>query len=151
MKKMKKLLFLLVAMVMANGVYARELNTISFTNEIGCGFEYSFSELVDILASCDTLYEDREADRLMEEYDKEFSSSGPDEPAVLILLPDDDYFNVVFIQEDEDGEILTLRILTDEGWMECDAEPYSRELMDLATILSFVQHLLEVTSSQCLH
>ena len=137
--------------MVANGVSAQELDTISFVNEIGCGFEYSFSELVDILASCDTLYEGSRSDYLLEEYDKEFPGLGPDEPAVRILIPDDDYFNVVFIQEDEDGEILTLRMLTDEGWMECEAEPYSRELIDLATIISFAQHLLEVTDSQCLH
>ncbi len=126
-------------------------STISFTNEIGCGIEYTVPVLVEIITSCDTLYDDDEAIRLIEEYDKEFPSCGPDEPAVLILIPDDEYFNVIFIQEDSEGEILTLRILTDEGWLECDSEPYSRELLDLSSMVAFVQHLLDVTGSQCLH
>ena len=153
---MKRMLFLLFAIGMmattaVNATAQEGGSTISFTNEIGCGIEYSLPVLVDILSSCDTLYECDEADRLIAEYDKEFPSSGPDEPAVLILIPDDEYFNVIFIQEDPDGEILTLRILTDEGWLECDSEPYSRELIDLASFLAFVQHLLEVTDSPCLH
>ncbi|MBQ5944999.1 hypothetical protein IJL65_00945 [bacterium] len=153
---MKRTLFMLLAIGMmattaVNATAQESGSTISFTNEIGCGIEYTLPVLVDILSSCDTLYECDEADRLIAEYDKEFPSSGPDEPAVLILVPDDEYFNVIFIQEDPDGEILTLRILTDEGWLECDSEPYSRELIDLASFLSFVQHLLEVTDSPCLH
>jgi len=147
---MKRLFFLLLAiwMMTATAVSAQENgSTISFTNEIGCGIEYSIPVLVDIISSADTLYEDKETDRLIEEYSKEFPSCGPDEPAVLILVPDDEYFNVIFIQEDPDGEILTLRILTDEGWLECDSEPYSRELLDLASFIAFVQHLLEVSDS----
>ena len=153
---MKRTLFMLLAIGMmattaVNATAQENGSTISFTNEIGCGIEYTLPVLVDILSCCDTLYEGNEIDRIMKEYDKEFPSSGPDEPAVLILVPDDEYFNVIFIQEDPDGEILTLRILTDEGWLECDSEPYSRELIDLASFLSFVQHLLEVTDSPCLH
>lgn len=153
MKKILSLLIIIWVMVTAavNATAQESGSTISFTNEIGCGIEYTIPVLVDILSSCDTLYEESEADRLIEEYSKEFPSSGPDEPAVLILIPDDEYFNVIFIQEDPDGEILTLRILTDEGWIECDDEPYSRELIDLASFLSFVQHLLEVTDSPCPH
>ena len=148
---MKRLFFLLLAigMMATTAVSAQEKigSTISFTNEIGCGIEYSLPVLVDIISSSDTLYDCDEADHLIAEYDKEFPSSGSEEPAVLILVPDDEYFNVIFIQEDPDGEILTLRILTDEGWLECDSDPYSRELLDLTSLVAFVQHLLEVTSS----
>jgi hypothetical protein len=147
---MKRLFFLLFAiwMMTTTAVSAQESgSTISFTNEIGCGIEYTLPVLADIISSADTLYEDEEADRLIEEYSKEFPSCGPDEPAVLILIPDDDYFNVIFIQEDPDGEILTLRILSDEGWLECDSEPYSRELLDLASLVAFIQRLLEVSGS----
>ena len=148
MKRLSILLFVIWVMA-ATAVSAQEKvgSTISFTNEIGCGIEYSLPVLVDIISSCDTLYDCNEADRLIAEYDEEFPSSGPEEPAVLILVPDDEYFNVIFIQEDPDGEILTLRILTDEGWLDCDSEPYSRELLDLSSMIAFVQRLLEVTSS----
>lgn len=151
MKRFLSLLLAIGMMVATSANVAAQESTISFTNEIGCGIEYSLPVLVEIISSCDTLYDCDEADRFIAEYDKEFPSCGPDEPAVLILIPDDDYFNVIFIQEDTDGEILTLRILSEDGWLDCDAEPYSRELLDLSALVAFVQHLLEITNSQCLN
>ena len=153
---MKKILFLLLAiwMMATTATLAQESkgSTISFTNEIGCKIEYTLPVLVDILTSCDTLYYEDEANHLIAEYSKEFPSSGPDEPAVLILVPDDEYFNVIFIQEDSEGEILTLRILTNDSWLECENEPHSRELIDLSEFIAFVQYLLEeITDSQCIH
>ena len=148
---MKKLLLLLTVWMLVSKTSAEENYVLSFTNEIGCRIDYSMVDLIDILATCDTIYEEKESDRLILEYDKEFPSSGPEEPAVLILAPDDKFFNAIFIQEDTEGEILTLRILTEEGWLECDAEPYSRDLMDLACLVSFVQHILEVEDSPCPH
>ncbi len=148
---MKKLLLLLTVLMLTSKTSAEENYVISFTNEIGCRIDCSMVELIDILATSDTVYEEKESDRLIMKYDKEFPASGPEEPAVLILAPDDEFFNAVFIQEDTEGEILTLRILTEEGWLECDAEPYSRELMDLACLVSFVQHILEVEDSPCPH
>ena len=148
---MKKLLLLLTVWMLVSKTSAEKNYVLSFTNEIGCRIDYSMVDLIDILATCDTIYEEKESDRLILEYDKEFPSSGPEEPAVLILAPDDKFFNAIFIQEDTEGEILTLRILTEEGWLECDAEPYSRELMDLACLVSFVQHILEVEDSPCPH
>lgn len=144
---MKKLLLLLTVWMLVSKTSAEKNYVLSFTNEIGCRIDYSMVDLIDILATCDTIYEEKESDRLILEYDKEFPSSGPEEPAVLILAPDDKFFNAIFIQEDTEGEILTLRILTEEGWLECDAEPYSRDLMDLACLVSFVQHILEVEDS----
>ena len=148
---MKKLLLLLTVWMLVSKTSAEKNYVLSFTNEIGCRIDYSMVDLIDILATCDTIYEEKESDRLILEYDKEFPSSGPEEPAVLILAPDDKFFNAIFIQEDTEGEILTLRILTEEGWLECDAEPYSRDLMDLACLVSFVQHILEVEDSPCPH
>lgn len=148
---MKKLLLLLTVWMLVSKTYAEENYVLSFTNEIGCRIDYSMVDLIDILATCDTIYEEKESDQLILEYDKEFPASGPEETAVLILAPDDKFFNAIFIQEDTEGEILTLRILTEEGWLECDAEPYSRELMDLACLVSFVQHILEVEDSPCPH
>ena len=148
---MKKLLLLLTVWMLVSKTYAEENYVLSFTNEIGCRIDYSMVDLIDILATCDTIYEEKESDRFILEYDKEFPASGPEEAAVLILAPDDKFFNAIFIQEDTEGEILTLRILTEEGWLECDAEPYSRELMDLACLVSFVQHILEVEDSPCPH
>ena len=148
---MKKLLLLLTVWMLVSKTSAEENYVLSFTNEIGCRIDYSMVDLIDILAACDTIYEEKESDRLILEYDKEFPASGPEEVAVLILAPDDKFFNAIFIQEDTEGEILTLRILTEDGWLECDAEPYSRELMDLACLVSFVQHILEVEDSPCPH
>ena len=148
---MKKLLLLLTVWMLVSKTSAEKNYVLSFTNEIGCRIDYSMVDLIDILATCDTIYEEKESDRLILEYDKEFPSSGPEEPAVLILAPDDEFFNAIFIQEDPEGEILTLRILTEEGWLECDAEPYSKELMDLACLVSFVQHILEVEDSPYPH
>ncbi len=118
---MKRLLFILVAIVIANSLSVRG-NTISFTNEIGCGFEYLIPELMDIISSRYTIYEDFETDRFMEKYNEEIPSSTPEEPVILILIPNDDYFSAVFIQEDADREILTFRILANEGWLECNAD-----------------------------
>lgn len=150
---MKKLLLLLTVWILASKTSAEESNcyVLSFTNEIGCRIDYSIVDLIDILATCDTIYEEKESNRLILEYDKEFPASGPEEPAIVILAPDDKFFNAIFIQEDSEGEILTLRILTEDGWLECDAEPYSKELMDLACLVSFVQHILKVEDSPCPH
>ena len=140
-------LLLLVIGMMTTTMLAQ--STIPFVSEIGCEIGCFTSDLVDIIAKADTLYDDKEVDRLIAEYDDEFPSSGEEEPAVLILIPDDEYFKAIFIQEDPDGEILTLRILTEDGWLECDAEPYSRDLLDLASLVAFVQHIIEVEDSRC--
>jgi hypothetical protein len=123
-----------------------EVEIISFVNEIGCELSYKISDLADIIATSDTLDDDDEAIRLIYEFEEAFPLElGPDEPAVAILLPDDDYFNVIFIQETEDGDILTLRILSEGGWLECLAEPGDEELLGLAGMIAFIQHLDEVS------
>jgi len=146
---MKRLFFLLFAIWMMTTTTVAQENgsTISFTNEIGCRTKYDITVLVDIISSADTLYENVES--LMKEYDEEFPSNDPNEPAILVLIPNDDYFNVIFIQEDIEGEILTLRILSEDGWLECESEAYSRELLDLASIIAFMKHFTEISDSRC--
>lgn len=145
---MKNILTILVAafMTVVTSVSAQESETISFTNEIGCEIQYKIVDLADIIATSIELDDDNEAIRLLSDYDAEFPSElGPDELAVAILVPDDDYLNVIFVQEDEDGKIITLRILTESGWLECDAEPGDEELLILASMVAFNQHIDEVS------
>ena len=121
-----------------------EIDTISFVNEIGCEYRYHVNELADIIVTSDTLV-DEEADTLMYQYEEEYPSElGPDEPAVAVLVPDHEFFNVIFIQETEDDDILKIRILTDEGWLECVADPGDENLLNLATMIIYIQHMNEV-------
>lgn len=149
----------IVAVATSASVQAQEtetietIETIQFINQIGCELSYKVADLADIIANSDTLYvefddyEDNELARLMAEYENTFPSElGADEPAVSILVPDDDYFNVIFLQETEEGEILTLRILSEGGWLECVAG--DEELLQLADMIAFIQHLIEVSSSE---
>ena len=157
MKRIIIMLFVaIVAVATSTSVRAQEeTETIQFLNQIGCEISYKIVDLADIIANCDTIcedyddYEDNELARLMTEYESAFPSElGPDEPAVAVLVPDDDYFNVVFIQETEDGEILTLRILAEDSWLECVAERGDEKLLSLAAMIAFIQHLNEVTSPE---
>lgn len=156
---MKNVIIMLVAafMTVATSGQAKEtesqtiasvsdVETISFVNEIGCEISYKIVDLADIIATSVTLDDDDEAIRLLYQFEEEFPSElGPDELAVEIMLPDDDYFNVIFLQETEDGDIVTLRILTEGGWLDCLAEPGDEELLDLASMIAFIQHLDEVS------
>jgi len=154
MKRIIIMLFVaIVAVATSASVQAQETETIQFINQSGCELNYKVADLADIIVNSDTLYvefddyEDNELARLMAEYENTFPSElGPDEPAVSILLPDDDYFNVIFLQETEEGEILTLRILSEGGWLECVAG--DEELLQLADMIAFIQHLIEVSSSE---
>ena len=125
-----------------------ETISFSFSNEIGCEIRYETVVLADIIATSIELDDEDEAIRLLSDYDGEFQSElGQDEPAVAILVPDDDFFNVIFLQEDENGEIITLRILTESGWLVCDAMPGEEVLLHLAGMIYFIQHLNEVSDN----
>lgn len=147
-KHMKKILVLLFAIgMMATTQFTATAQTaaetISFINEIGCELNYKIVDLADIIASSDTPDDDDEAIRLIYEFEESFPSElGPDEPAIAVLVPDDNYFNGIFLQETEEGEILTLRILPEDGWIECVSK--DEDLLFLAGMIAFIQHLDEV-------
>lgn len=90
---------------------------VSFTDEVGDIVEYDLETLSEVISASDTLADD---DWIMEEYESVFSSRGPYEPAVLVLGTKDDYFDIIFIQSTVKGKLITLRILTRDGWMEAD-------------------------------
>ena len=115
-------------------------STISFVNEIGCETTISVPVLAEIIAYSDTISGEKFC-VVASIYEETFACEG----RLVILIPDDDYFNVIFIQEDEDGEILELQALTKEGWIEAESEPYTREIIDLASIICMIQHILEVS------
>lgn len=146
MKQFMLFVAIVVAVATPSFVQAQETETISFVNQIGCEISYKIVDLADIIATSVTLDDDDEAIRLLYQFEEEFPSElGPDELAVEIMLPDDDYFNVIFLQETEDCDIVTLRILTEGGWLDCLAEPGDEELLDLAGMIDFIQHLDEVS------
>lgn len=115
-------------------------STISFINEKGCETTISVPVLAEIIAYSDTISGER-FDVVASIYEETFVC----EWNLVILIPDDDYFDVIFLQEDDDGEILEIQILTKDGWIEADTEPYSRELIDLTSIVCMVQHILEIS------
>ena len=94
---------------------------IYFIDEEGYTVDYDLTTLADIIATSDTMVADNEW--LMEEYVSIFPSKrGAREPAVLVLIPTYDYFFAIVIQENKKGKLLSLRILTRDGWMEADEE-----------------------------
>ena len=103
MKQFMLFVAIVVAVATPSFVQAQETETISFVNQIGCEISYKIVDLADIIATSVTLDDDDEAIRLLYQFEEEFPSElGPDELAVEIMLPDDDYFNVIFLQETED-------------------------------------------------
>ena len=132
---MKKLIFLLIAF----GMIATTTNAqdkVSFLNESGNQVEYDFNEIAEIIALSDTLSSNKLGDYFISMYDEAFESS-PEDPAILLLIPQKNHFSVVAIQEDENEEIITLRILSRDGWITADLEP--KNLRDLATMIAFIQ------------
>ncbi len=149
---MKKCVLIVVALfafiaIATTKVMGQE-STIQFVNQIGCELNYKVADLADIIANCDTLVDDdNEVSRLMAEYESTFPSElGPDEPAVAVLVPDHSNFNVIFLQETEEGEILTLRILSEDGWLECISS--DEDLLFLSGAIAFIQHMDEVASPE---
>lgn len=141
MKQFMLFVAIVVAVATPSFVQAQETETISFVNQIGCELSYKIVDLADIVATSDTLVDDDEVIRLMSQYEDEFPSDlGPDEPAVAVLEPDDSFFNVIFLQQTEGGDILTIRILTSDGWIECVDEPGSKSLLALAGMILHIQH-----------
>lgn len=122
---------------MATTAVSASAQTLSFSNQIGCGYQYGVDALATIIVASDTLADDDEANYLLADYENTFSTKGPDEPAVLLLLPDDDFFHVIAMQETKHGRILTLRILTENGWIDVDPGQ-KKQLRHLAKLLSQV-------------
>ena len=114
-------------------------STISFINEKG-EITISLPILAEIIAYSDTI-DGEQFDVIASIYKENYVCEGK----LIILIPDDDYFNVIFIQEDEDGEFLEIEVLAEDGWLEAEVEPYSTELMDLASIVCMIQHILETS------
>ena len=115
MKKLFILLFAVVAMATTT-VSAQE--NISFVNEIGCEVSYDVDTLADIILSGYEPVDEEESAILMAEFDEVFPSSGPDELAWTVLVPDDEYFYTVYIQETKRGKILKMFIHAEDGWLE---------------------------------
>lgn len=117
---MKKFLFFLfVIWMMATTGTQAQTRTISFVNQNGCNISYEVDTLVSIITTSDTLVDDDESIRLLNAYETKFPSNlGPNELAFLILVPDDDYFDVIFMQETKTGKIKNICILSSEGWLE---------------------------------
>ena len=107
-------------MTITTTVLAQEI-AISFIDEEGYTVDYDLASLKAIIATSDTL---ADGDGwLMEEYENVFPSTrGSHEPAILVLLPMDDYFYSIFIQENKRGKLLAFRAFTRDGWMEVSAE-----------------------------
>ena len=139
---MKKLLFLLFAFGMIATANAQ--STISFTNESDGNVEYNFDEIAEIIALSDTLYSEKLGDYFISLYDDAFESS-PDDPSILLLIPQTNHFSVIAIQEDENEEIITLRILTRNGWISSNIRP--KDLRDLATMIAFIQRFNSMSDS----
>lgn len=140
MKRTVLLIMFITALAMNTVARGDSGSTISFINEKGCETTISVPVLAEIIAYSDTISGER-FDVVASIYKETFVC----EWNLVILIPDDDYFDVIFLQEDDDGEILEIQILTKDGWIEADAEPYSRELIDLASIVCMVQHILEIS------
>ena len=112
-------------------VQAQESRTmISFIDEEGYTVAYDLSALTDIISTSDTLVDDDVW--FLEEYESVFPSMrGPREPAILVLLPVDDYFYTIFIQENKKGKLLSFRAFTRDGWLEA----YNGDLEVLKSII----------------
>lgn len=116
---MRKPLYLLMLFVigMMTWGYAQE-SRISFTSENGEEIYYDAHTLAQIVSTSDTSLGDDEY--LLMEYESVFHSRGPYEPAVLVLIPDYYDFYIIIIQENKRGKLLSLRILTRNGWIAAD-------------------------------
>lgn len=116
MKKMIAILLFAVIAIATTTAVAQE--TISFTNEIGCEVLYDVDTLAAIISTGYDPVDDDESAMLMAEFEDAFPSDGPDELAWTVLVPDDEYFYTIFIQETKRGKILKLCIHTEDGWLE---------------------------------
>lgn len=133
MKKPLCLLLIVVGMIAitTTAVQAQESTAIiSFIDEEGYTVDYDLTTLTDIIATSDTLVDDD--GWFMEEYESVFPSKrGVNEPAILVLLPVDEYFYAVFIQENKKGKLLSFRAFTRDGWLEV----YEGDLRILKSII----------------
>lgn len=116
---MKRILFVLMLVVgMMTCVYAQRTASVSFIDETGQEVYYDLGVLQNIIHSGDTLVDD--VDWLLRDYESVFPlERGSNEPAFLILKAVD-YYDVVFIQETKYGKLITLRIFTNDGWIQLD-------------------------------
>ena len=155
---MKKFFFMLAIMLVAmsgrsfaqSTIQSRESEIIFLMDEDPhCLLHFDFMSFAELVASSDTLVDDEDFYRIMESYP--YPDEGPDEPAFLILVPDDDDINVIMIQEDEDGHALSLSMLTNVGWMayyedEGDGEgSYPGCLDDFLSMFYYIHHMDEVS------
>lgn len=127
MKKKPLFLFLflmVVGMMTINveSIQAQESTVmISFIDEEGYTVDYDLTTLVSLIATSDTLVDDD--GWFMREYESVFPAMrGSHEPAILVLLPIDDYFYSICIQQNKRGKLLSFRVLTKDGWLDADMD-----------------------------
>lgn len=140
MKRLIILITFITALVMSTVARGDSGSIIPFINEKGCETTISIPVLAEIIAYSDTI-DGEQCDIIASIYKENYVCEGK----LIILIPDDDYFNVIFIQEDEDGEFLEIEVLAEDGWLEAEVEPYSTEMMDLASIVCMIRHILETS------
>ncbi|MBO7505254.1 hypothetical protein J6T66_03840 [bacterium] len=151
--------------------------TIPFTNEIGCQEDYDIPTLGEIITESKILSGEKRDSLLMElmderselQYDYESDDEVADDEIVddasdeesdatvvartLVLTPNaedstDEYaIKAIIIEENEDGDIISLALKRNDGWLLSDPKPCSDPLKTLGGYLSHVQHILEVSSS----
>ena len=114
---MKKF-FVLLFTVVAIGTIAAQAQTVNFVNQIGCEVSYDVDTLAAIISAGYEPIDEDESAILMAEFDEVLPSSGPDELAWTVKVPDDDYFYVVYLQENKRGKILRMFIHAEDGWLE---------------------------------
>lgn len=110
--------FILLFAVIAIATTTVSAQEISFVNEIGCEVFYDVDTLAAIISASYEPVDEEESAILMAEFDEVFPSSGPDELAWTLKVPDDDYFYVVYLQENKRGKILRMFIHAEDGWLE---------------------------------
>lgn len=168
MKRLSFLLLVIGMMAATTAVSAQEGSfTIPFTNGIGCGEAYDIPTLGEIITESKILSGEKRDSLLMELmdersellYDYESDDEASDEESdatvvrTLVLTPNaedstDEYaIKAIIIEENEDGDIISLALKRNDGWLLSDPKPGSRPLKTLGGYLSHIQHILEVSSS----
>lgn len=134
MKKKPLFLFLMVVGMMTinvESIQAQESTVmISFIDEEGYTVDYDLTTLASLIATSDTLVDDD--GWFMREYESVFPATrGSHEPAILVLLPIDEFYSIC-IQQNKRGKLLSFRVLTKDGWLDAD-------MNDLETLQKIIQ------------
>lgn len=140
---------------------------VPFTQQMGCGDFYDILTLAQMMAESDTLYGYKrelvlqaleEAFSASEDYQPEYEVP-PYEVIVLSPMPMDedaedegtenkDAEQSIVVKQDKDGEIISLYIQRESGWLRGDPEYGSLLYLELAEITSFIQRQMYLMNSQ---